>query len=112
MAYVAATAVTREAATVRAIRRYLATLAPGVYYEKRWGGPYGVAGAPDLSLCVRGRRVELEVKTDVGRTTPLQEAELEKWRRAGALVGVVRSVEEVRSIVERITTDPAWDGEP
>ena len=103
---------TRETSIVRAIRRYLAGLGDDVYWEKRWGGPYGRAGSPDLSLCVRGRRVELEVKNEDGRTTKAQDAELYRWQMAGAVVGVVRSLEDVRAIVEPLMRGPREDGTP
>ncbi len=99
----------RESAIVRSIRRYLDGLAPAVYYEKRWGGPYGRVGAPDLSLCVRGRRVELEVKNADGQPTKAQRAELAKWQAAGAVVGVVRSADDVRAIVEQIGEMHRWE---
>lgn len=107
-----ATAVTREAAVVDRIVRWLKSQAPEVYWEKRWGGPYGRAGAPDLSLCVRGQRVELEVKRPGGNgPTPSQVAELSRWAAAGAVTGVVRSLEDVRAIVEPLM-GPRVDGEP
>lgn len=95
----------REAAIVRSIRRYLDTLAPAVYYEKRWGGPYGRVGAPDLSLCVNGSRVELEVKNADGSPTRAQLAELARWADAGAIALIVRSVADVRAIVEALISE-------
>lgn len=96
---------TRESSIVRAIRAYLDPLRGPIYYEKRWGGPYSTIGAPDLSLCVAGRRVELEVKTAAGRVSPHQAFQLDRWRRAGAVVAVVRSVDDVRAIVEPLLAE-------
>lgn len=73
---------------------------PGCWAEKTHGGPFS-AGEPDVRACVRGRSVFLEVKRAPGiPATPLQVAKLKKWELAGAIVGVVSSVEEVRQILQ------------
>jgi hypothetical protein len=41
----------------------------------------------------------LEVKRPGGKATPLQVAELRKWGRAGAIVGIVESVDDVRALL-------------
>ena len=90
---------TSERAIVKAILAYLNSL-PGCLARKRWGGGMGVAGDPDIDACIRGRSVQLEVKRPGERPTPLQVKRLEEWRQAGALVGVVTSVAEVRTLFE------------
>ena len=93
---------TSERAIVKAILAYLNSL-PGCLARKRWGGGMGVAGDPDIDACIRGRSVQLEVKRPGEKPTPLQLKRLEEWRQAGALVGVVTSVGEVRDIFEKIS---------
>ena len=90
---------TSERAIVKAILAYLNGL-PGCLARKRWGGGMGVAGDPDIDACIRGRSLQLEVKRPGEKPTPLQLKRLEEWRQAGALVGVVTSVAEVRTLFE------------
>jgi hypothetical protein len=90
---------TSERAIVKAILAYLNSL-PGCLARKRWGGGMGVAGDPDIDACIRGRSVQLEVKRPGEKPTLLQLKRLEEWRQAGALVGVVTSVAEVRTLFE------------
>jgi hypothetical protein len=92
---------TTERAIVRAILAYL-NGQPGCLARKRWGGGMGVAGDPDIDACIRGRSVQLEVKRPGERPTPLQLKRMEEWRRAGAVVGVVSSVEEVKSLLTEV----------
>jgi hypothetical protein len=91
---------TSERAIVKAILTYLNGL-PGCLARKRWGGGMGVAGDPDIDACVCGRSVQLEVKRPGEAPTPLQVKRLEEWRRAGSVVGVVHSVDEVRALIEK-----------
>jgi hypothetical protein len=91
---------TTEQAIVKAILAYLNSQ-PGCLARKRWGGGYGVAGDPDITGCIRGRHFEFEVKRPGQRPTPLQARRLEQWRRAGAIVGFVESMEQAREILAR-----------
>jgi hypothetical protein len=87
-----------EKAIVKAVLSYLNAL-PGCVARKRWGGGYGVAGDPDITGCIRGRHFEFEVKRSGERPTPLQARRLRDWQRAGALVAVVSSLEEVKDFL-------------
>jgi hypothetical protein len=42
-------------------------------------------GVPDFFGCVSGRCVVIELKTDKGKTDPLQDYVLERFRKAGGL---------------------------
>lgn len=86
-----------EKNTVKKILEYMNSI-PGCYARKRHGSAYN-PGEPDITGCLDGRRIEIEVKAPGGETTPLQRAELEKWRKAGAVVGVARSVEDAKKII-------------
>jgi len=90
--------VTKESAIVKAILRHLNSL-PGCLARKRWGGGMGVAGEPDIDACFRGRSLQLEVKRPGEKPTLLQLKRLEQWREAGALVGVVTSLAEVKALL-------------
>jgi len=87
-----------EKSIVNSILKYLNSL-PQCRAEKTWGGGYGNAGKPDITGCLNGRRFELEVKMPGKKPTKLQEVVLEQWRKAGAITGVVHSVDEVREIL-------------
>ena len=50
-----------ETLLVGKIMKYLDTV-QNCCYEKRHGSMYSVAGEPDISACINGRRVEIEVK--------------------------------------------------
>ena len=87
-----------EKAIVNSIQRYLNGL-PRCVARKRWGGGYGLAGEPDIDACLRGRSLQLEVKRPGKQPTKLQQKRLAEWSAAGAIVGVVHAVDEVRSLL-------------
>ena len=55
----------------------------GGYARKIHGNRY-TAGIPDVLGCIDGQMIVIECKTPSGTATKLQEAELRKWREAGA----------------------------
>lgn len=91
---------TSERAIVKGILSYLNSL-PGCLARKRWDGGMGVAGDPDIDACLRGRCIQIEVKRPGEKATPLQLKRLAEWQQAGALVSVVTSVAEVRTLFEQ-----------
>lgn len=120
-----------ETLLVGKITKYLDTI-PNCCYEKRHGNMYSEAGQPDISACINGRRVEIEVKvpsaaaikrgeygvyhpiwpiygTDTfhgqwpgNKPTPLQVERLLAWESSGAVAFVAYSVEAVREVVEKL----------
>lgn len=88
-----------ESDIVKAIMRYLKGI-PGCFCWKEHGGMYGTAGIPDIICCYRGRFYGFEVKTETGRPTELQKATIRKINRAGGTAAIVRSVDDVRRILE------------
>jgi hypothetical protein len=89
-----------ERAIVKAVLAYLNGL-PGCLARKRWGGGMGVAGGPDIDACLRGRSLQLEVKRPGEKPTRLQVKRLGEWRTAGAIAGVVVSVDEVKDLLAK-----------
>ena len=89
----------KEREIVKAIMAYLKTV-PGCFCWKEHGGMFGTAGVPDIIACIGGRFYGFEVKTDTGKPTKLQEAVIRKINAAGGTALVVRSVDEVRAVVE------------
>ena len=88
-----------ETDIVKAILRYLKTV-DQCFCWKEHGGMYGTAGIPDIICCYRGRFYGFEVKTETGRSTELQKATIRKINRAGGTAAIVRSVDDVRRILE------------
>lgn len=59
---------------------------PDLFQFKLMAG--SIRGIPDRVGCRNGRFIALELKTDVGKTDPLQEWTLGKLKRAGAYVAI------------------------
>lgn len=55
-------------------------------------------GVPDILACVAGRMLALECKALGGKTSPSQDAELMRLREAGAVTGVVTTMEGVAAL--------------
>jgi len=91
-----------EAAITEAIMRWLRR--QGAHVIKTYGGPYR-RGLPDLIGVYRGRALALEVKRPGGKPTALQEYELGRWAAAGAVAGLVTSVEDAKRLLEEVTSN-------
>lgn len=87
-----------EAKIVAEIRAFLESF-PNVHVIKTHGDMY-VRNQPDLIVCWEGKMLCLECKREGKDATPAQASELRKWERAGAICGIVRSVEDVRWILQ------------
>lgn len=90
----------KEAQLIQNIRKYLATL-PECFYWKEHGGQYGTAGIPDIIVCYKGRFIALEAKVGRNQPTRLQAATIVQIRHAGGIAAVVRSVDEVKEIMQQ-----------
>ena len=88
----------KETDIVKAIMKYLKTV-PRCFCWKEHVGMYGTAGIPDIIACINGHFYGFEVKTEKGKLTKLQEATIRKILAVGGTALVVRSVDEVRTVV-------------
>lgn len=88
-----------ESDITKSILKYLKTL-PRCFFWKEHGGIYGTSGIPDIIVCIDGRFIALEVKTQKGKTTPLQNAAIRKIRSSGGFAFVVRSAEEAKNAID------------
>ena len=88
----------KEAQLIQNIRKYLTTL-PECFFWKEHGGQYGTAGIPDIIVCYRGRFIALEAKVGKNQPTRLQAATIDQIKRAGGIACVVRSVDEIKEIL-------------
>ncbi len=73
----------------------------GIFANKNHGGPTMMAGLPDITACVEGLYVGLEVKHPHTRNdlSPRQLYVHDKIREAGGFVAVVCSVAEAVDVV-------------
>lgn len=62
------------------------------------GGPYTVAGTPDLIGSLNGRPFAIEVKRPGERPSAKQQAELSAWAAQGWATGVAYSVDDAINI--------------
>lgn len=86
------------------ILKYLRSL-DKCYCFKEHGGNYGSAGIPDIICCYHGWFVAFEVKTAKGRTTVLQDINIRNIHKAGGIAVVVRSLDEVKSVLKELDAD-------
>lgn len=69
------------------LKRYFKS--QGLYYFKFWGTMYTRAGVPDLIVCVNGRFVGVEVKSEVGKPSEIQLQNIKEIRDNGGYAVVV-----------------------
>ncbi len=79
------------------ILAYLNSL-PNCHAEKVHGSPYGMPSV-DITGCLCGRRLEIEVKVPGRKATKQQVATLERWAKVGAITGCVTCVDEARALL-------------
>ena len=78
----------------------------GAYYVMPVTGGYGSQGAPDFLVCLKGKFVGIETKAGKGKTTALQDLNLQKIRDAGgvALVIYETDIEVLRHMLGLLKT--------
>lgn len=93
---------TPEARVKTALLRWIAIQRKNgvpIHAFKVAGGFRQQAGQPDLIICYDGNFCAVEVKRPGEDATPLQQHRLKEWQAAGAIVGVVNSVEELKKLL-------------
>lgn len=86
---------------VKAIREYLHSL--GAVTIKYHGGPYAQVGVSDIIFVLNGRAGFLEAKVPGKHATPVQLSFIDSCLRAGAIAGVVHSVDEVKELLNDLS---------
>ncbi len=74
---------------------------PGAYLRKIHGNAFQHAGIPDIIGCVCGYFIALEVKTDEGRLSLIQELEGKEIIASKGIHGVVTDLEEAVEVIEK-----------
>ena len=82
------------------IRRYLSGI--GAFWSNVQGGRGSKPGDPDLIVCYKGRYVALEAKSPTGRQSDIQKTRMEEIRDAGGIYEIVRTLKDVKQIMEEI----------
>lgn len=72
------------------------------YARKVHGGAYGNAGEPDVDAVVKGRACKFEAKTSGTRPTPVQLGAMNRWAKAGALVGWFRNNQHLEELLSHL----------
>lgn len=83
----------------QSIQRYLDSI--GAYHIKNHGSIYSRAGTPDITACINGKFVGIEVKKPGGRVSPLQAAHIELIKQAGGVAFVAYSLEETKEYLKK-----------
>lgn len=87
-----------EKSIERAILNWLNSL-DNCFAYSRHGDQFSIKGNPDITGCLAGRHIEIEVKLPGKKPTKIQFAVMEKWERAGAIVGWATSLSEAQDII-------------
>ena len=90
----------KESDLIKKIKVYLNGI-PNLFFWKEHGGQYGTAGIPDIIVCYKGKFIGLEAKVGNNTATNLQEMTIREIRQAGGYAAVVRSVEDVKEILDK-----------
>ena len=91
---------TPEGAVKAALKKKLDEM--GIYHFSPVQNGMGRAGIPDIVGCYAGRFVAFECKAGKGKTTALQDRELENIRKAKGLAFVINeeNVEQIKELLQ------------
>lgn len=73
-----------------------------IYYFKYFGNSYSTAGILDLTLCVNGFFVAVELKSETGKVSELQKINIQKIQDNGGIAIVLKpsGFEEFKERIE------------
>jgi hypothetical protein len=76
----------------------------GAYYAMPIGSGYGNSGVPDFLVCYKGWFIGIEAKAGKGKTTALQDFNLDKITKAGGMTLVVNefNLQDVTSLLNTL----------
>ena len=80
---------------------------------KNHGGLYGTKGLPDIMAVIRKGEKSFflcfEVKTEIGKATEIQKKIIKRFTDLKIMAGVVRSLDEVKELLENLTEEEFYD---
>lgn len=87
------------------VKRYLKS--KNIYYFKYFGNAYSTPGILDLTLCINGRFVAVELKSEKGKVSVLQEYNIKEIKRCGGIAIVLRpsEFEEFKILIESLLNE-------
>ena len=96
-------AMTPEAKVKKQIRGILD--AYGAYYVMPIGSGYGNSGVPDFLVCHKGWFIGIEAKAGKGKTTALQDMNLEKIEKAGGVAMIINefNLQAINNLLDTIS---------
>ena len=91
---------TPEGKVKAAVKKMLET--SGVYFFMPVSNGMGRHGIPDVVACYKGHMLGIECKAKGGKTTALQERELQRIRDAGGTALVIRedNLDELQKVID------------
>lgn len=84
------------------VKRYLKS--KNIYYFKYFGNAYSTPGILDLTLCINGKFVGVELKAEKGKVSALQEYNIKRIKESGGIAIVLRPSEfdKFKKKIERL----------
>lgn len=79
----------------------------GIFWSMVKGGAYSKKGDPDMIICVDGRYVAIEGKTEDGQQSNIQKTRMRQIRASGGVYAVARDLDELKETVERVRNEIA-----
>ena len=87
-----------ESTLQKQVIKYLSS--NNIYYENNHGSSWGGKGRPDLTVCLEGKWISLELKVGNNQPSPAQIIHKNRIEKSGGKWYSPRSLEEVKRIVE------------
>ena len=94
-----------EAVVQRKLVAELNNSFPAIYVRKIHQSQFSHNGIPDLVGCLRGEWFAIEVKTDKGKPTKLQERELRFIKEAGGIALVCYGMKDIPRMIEELNDE-------
>lgn len=90
-----------KAAVTKLLKKY------GAYYFYPATHGYGRSGVPDIVCCIKGKFLAIECKAGSGKTTALQDKEINAIRTAQGIAAVARetNLDIIELILKELTDD-------
>lgn len=84
------------------VKRYLKS--KNIYYFKYFGNAFSTAGILDLTLCVNSKFVGVELKSEKGKVSTLQQYNINEIKKSGGIAIVLRpsGFDEFKNMIEEL----------
>lgn len=91
----------KESTFQKNVVKYIKSL-PNTWVTVIWGGGFQRAGIPDILCCINGHFVALELKTEIGKASKIQEYNIRCIKEANGTALILRpsQFDEFKKLVE------------